>query len=77
MPFELSGTDIVLFVISVGAFMAYHTWFFVSTTIADSHKARTEEEEAALLARLEAVRQGQLIELEDHRQARGLRTPEP
>lgn len=69
---ELSVVDVALFVLSVGAFMAFHGWFFVSTTVADSRRARTEAKQAALLARLEAVRQGQLIELEDHLRARAL-----
>lgn len=76
MPYELSGVDIALFTISVGGFMAYHAWFFIVTTVADSRRADTEQQQAALLARLEAVRSGQLIELEDHRRARALRASE-
>lgn len=58
MPVSLSSLDVVLFVASVAAFMAFHGWLFLTTSDTGS-PARTEAEAADLLARLEAVQQAQ------------------
>ena len=74
MPIELSTTDVFLFVSAVLMFSAYHAWFFVSTTVADSRRVASEAEQQALQERLDAIHAGQLIELADYQKARRLKT---
>ncbi len=72
MPIELSSTDVILFVTAVLVFSAYHAWFFISTTVADSRHVASEAEQRALQERLDAVHAGQLIEIADYQKARQL-----
>ena len=56
---DLSALDFAMFSVSVCVIMGYHAWFFAATNRTDSQAARTEEEDAELSARLDAICQGQ------------------
>ena len=73
MPIEVSSTDVLLFVSAVLMFSAFHAWFFISTTVADSRRVASEIEQQAIQDRLNAINTGQLIELSDYQKARQLK----
>lgn len=77
MPIELSALDWTVFGIAVSVIMAYHGWFFITTTIVPDRQAdaaNTHRTEAELK---DALRTGAAIDLDDYRRARQVRDAPP
>lgn len=66
---QLSAVDVAIFVVAAGVIMAYHAWFFLSTTVRADQDAATEAARQARKPLEAALARGEVVLLEDYRKA--------